>query len=49
MAEPTQPTAPKPPDVAVEDDSDPDFDDLDGKQHALGRAVKLITMLTLID
>ncbi|KAK5051375.1 hypothetical protein LTR84_003027 [Exophiala bonariae] len=29
MAEPTQPTASKPPDVAVEDDSDPDFDDLD--------------------
>ncbi|KEF53316.1 uncharacterized protein A1O9_10764 [Exophiala aquamarina CBS 119918] len=29
MAEPTKPTESKPPDVAVEDDSDPDFDDLD--------------------
>jgi len=31
MAEPTKPTETKPPDVAIDDDSDPDFDDLDGK------------------
>ena len=60
MAEPTQPTEPKPvatpaaaaastssseppahkpPEAAIEDDSDPDFDDLDGKNKQVAPSI----------
>ena len=39
MAEATEPKTTKPPDATVEDDSDPDFDDLDGMWQSLGEAI----------